>query len=55
MMFNEFKQLRRQYRGRHMWARGYFVCSTGNVTDEMIRQYIAQQDAEDEVFSVEGE
>ncbi len=54
-LLNEFRQLRRRYRGRHMWERGYFACSTGNVTDEMIRQYIERQPAENEVFSVEGE
>lgn len=36
----EFGELKRQYWGRHMWARGYFAVSTGNVTDEIIRQYI---------------
>ena len=55
LMLQEFKQLRRQYWGQHMWARGYFCCSTGNVTDEIIKNYIEQQDAEDNVFRVEGE
>ena len=32
--------LRKQYWGQRMWARGYFACSTGNVTDEMIESYI---------------
>ena len=36
----EFGELKRQYWGRHMWARGYFAVSTGNVTDEIIKQYI---------------
>ena len=40
-MLNEFPELRRQYWGRHIWARGHFCCSSGNVTDDMIRQYIA--------------
>ena len=31
---------------RHLWARGYFVCSSGNVTDETIAQYIQLQGAE---------
>jgi len=26
-----------------MWARGYFACSTGNITDEMIKSYIGEQ------------
>jgi len=36
----EFGELKRQYWGRHMWARGYFAVTTGNVTDEIIKQYI---------------
>jgi putative transposase len=41
--------------GQHMWARGYFCCSTGNVTDEMIAEYIAhQQDDRDDDFKVDG-
>ena len=36
----EFGELKRQYWGRHMWARGNFAVSTGNVTDEIIKQYI---------------
>ena len=39
-MQEEFGELKRQYWGRHMWARGYFAVSTGNVTDEVIKQYI---------------
>ena len=54
-MINEFAQLRRQYWGRHMWARGYFCCSSGNVTDEIIKQYIAQQEEADDTFRIEGE
>lgn len=37
----ELEALRRQYWGQRMWARGYFACTTGNVTDEVIAQYIA--------------
>ena len=54
-MINEFPLLRRQYWGRHMWARGYFCCSSGNVTDDVIKQYIAQQEDADEIFRIEGE
>jgi len=41
---------KREYReGAHTvydlkWARGYFCASSGTVTDEMIKAYIAQQD-----------
>ena len=41
-----WKRLREQFWGRHLWARGYFVCSSGNVTDEMIAEYIRTQGAE---------
>ena len=39
-LLEEFGELSRQYWGQHLWARGYFAVSTGNVTDEIIRQYI---------------
>jgi putative transposase len=35
-----FGELRREYWGQHIWARGYFAVTTGNVTDEIIQQYI---------------
>ena len=40
----EFKHVQKQFWGRHLWARGYFVASSGNVTDEVIEEYIRQQD-----------
>ena len=40
----EFKHIQKQYWGRHFWARGYFVASSGNVTDEAIAEYIRGQD-----------
>ena len=42
-MMDEFGELRRQFGGRHLWARGYFAASSGNVTDEVIKQYIESQ------------
>jgi putative transposase len=53
-MLQEFAPLRKQFWGRHLWARGYFCCSSGNVTDEMIVQYIENQAKGDEDFRVEG-
>jgi len=38
------KVLQKEYWGRHLWARGYFAVSTGNVTDEIIAEYIKNQD-----------
>ena len=40
----EFQHLQKQCWGRHMWARGYFVASSGNVTDEVIAEYIRLQE-----------
>ena len=38
-----------------LWARGYFCCSSGNVTDEVIAKYIAEQNTNvDEDFKVDG-
>ena len=52
----EFDHLRRTFWGRHVWARGYFCCSSGNVTDEVIKAYIENQSHEEDVdFRVEGE
>ena len=45
----------KQFWGRHLWARGYFCCSSGNVTDEVIAKYIAEQNIDqDEDFRVDG-
>jgi putative transposase len=48
----EFAALRKQYWGQRMWARGYFACTTGNVTDEMIRKYIEEHTEADDTFKV---
>jgi putative transposase len=42
-MLEEFGELNRQFWGRHLWARGYFAAGSGNVTDEIIKQYIESQ------------
>jgi len=36
----EFPDLRKRYWGRRFWARGYFSTTCGNVTDDVIRQYL---------------
>ena len=42
----EFRALSKAFWGRHLWSRGYFVATTGNVTDELVAKYIADQDVE---------
>ena len=56
-MMSEFKYLSRTFWGRHIWARGYFVASSGNVTDEVIIKYIEMQgkEPEDGNFKIDGE
>jgi putative transposase len=36
----EFPELGKKYWGRHFWAVGYGVWSTGNITDEMVQEYL---------------
>ena len=46
ILLSEFPHLRKKFWGRHFWARGYLAVSSGNITDEMIQQYIEEQDGE---------
>lgn len=55
-LMQEFAHLRQKFWGRHLWARGYFCVSSGNVTDEIIKEYIENQSRDqDSDFRVEGE
>ena len=45
-IMSEFKTISRQFWGRHFLWRGYFSASSGNVTDEVIMEYIKNQDIE---------
>ncbi len=49
----EFGTLRKEYWGQRMWARGYFACSTGNITDEMVKDYIKNHADRGDEFHVE--
>jgi putative transposase len=57
-LLSESKMLAKQCWGRHLWARGYFAASSGNVTDEVIAQYIEMQThperAHDDDFTVDS-
>lgn len=55
LLQEEFPELQKRYWGQHLWARGYFCATVGTVTEEIIRNYIANQgnDGKDEVFQVE--
>jgi len=43
-LLQEDNQLNKQFWGQHLWARGYFAVSSGNITDEAIMEYIKHQD-----------
>jgi putative transposase len=45
-LLQDHRRLRAEFWGRHLWARGYFVASTGNVTDETVAEYIRLHGAE---------
>lgn len=56
-ILQEYTEMRRQFWGRHFWARGYFAASSGNVTDDVIKEYIESQgqqppDEQDDNFKV---
>ena len=36
----EFKELSKQYWGKHFWAIGYGAWSTGNVSQEIVNEYL---------------
>jgi len=40
----EFSHIQKTFWGRHLWARGYFVATSGNVTDDVILEYIRLQE-----------
>ena len=42
-LLSEFGILRKRYWGQHLWARGYWVASSGNVTDDVWAEYIKNQ------------
>ncbi len=53
-LMRDFRTIKRKFWGRHVWARGYFVASSGVVTDEVIAKYIEDQDvpSKDDDFHV---
>lgn len=53
-LLQENTQLSRMFWGRHLWGRGYFVATSGNITDEVVLEYIKAQgeNPKDEDFTV---
>ena len=40
LLQQEFPELQKRYWGRHFWSIGYGCWSTGNITDEMVNDYL---------------
>lgn len=40
----ENPSLNKKFWGQHLWARGYFATTSGAITDEMVMDYIKNQD-----------
>jgi putative transposase len=56
-LVQQFSHLNKECWGRHLWARGFFVASSGVITDEAILESIRTQDVtrEDGDFRVDDE
>ena len=39
-LFSEFPAIKKRYWGRHFWARGYFCATVGQMTEEMVKNYL---------------
>jgi putative transposase len=56
-LLQDSRRLRKEFWGRHLWGRGYFAVTTGKVSDEMVAEYIENQDVEhegDDGFKITG-
>ena len=55
-LFESFPELRKRFWGRHFWARGYFCVTAGELTEEMIKDYLEHhfEPRIDDNFRTEG-
>ena len=42
----ESRELKKRYWGQHLWARGYFVVTVGQMNEKQIEEYIENQEQE---------
>ena len=54
-LFQEYPLLKKRYWGQHFWARGYFCVTAGELTKEMISEYLEHhfERKSDDQFEVE--
>ena len=55
-LFEEFPHLKKRYWGRHFWARGYFCVTAGELSKEMIEEYLSHhfEGNNNPKFDIEG-
>ena len=55
-LFESFPELKKRFWGRHFWARGYFCVTAGELTEEMIKDYLEHhfEPRVDDNFRTEG-
>jgi len=55
-LFEEFPHLKKRYWGRHFWARGYFCVTAGELTKQMIEEYLEHhfEGKDNPNFEIEG-
>ena len=57
LLQKEYSDLSKRYWGKHFWAIGYGVWSTGNITDKMVKEYLEhhknQKDIDNSNFIIE--
>ncbi|MDR0382130.1 MAG: IS200/IS605 family transposase [Oscillospiraceae bacterium] len=46
MVFDRHPEMGSKF-NRHFWAKGYYVATVGNVTEDTVREYIEKQQEED--------
>lgn len=54
-LFSDFPHIKRRYWGRHFWARGYFCATVGQMTEEMVKEYLEHhfEPKKDDGFKIE--
>ncbi|RJQ27923.1 MAG: IS200/IS605 family transposase [Peptococcaceae bacterium] len=55
LLQQEFEHLRKKYWGQHLWARGYFCATVGAITEDMVKEYVENQqtDGPEDAFKVD--
>lgn len=43
-LLDEFLHMRKRYWGQHLWSRGYFAVTVGELNSEEVQRYIEEQE-----------